>query len=104
MFAKNDTEFLSTCSDVVKSWDGFRPTGAYLDTFTHDMTTGDPLTSSEAHRRLTEWVNLCVKDENSRVLEKAMVKREEAEMREWEDRVDAEIAATSWLFSAEVRK
>ncbi len=97
MLAKNDDEFLSTCSDVVKSWDGFRPTGGYLDTFTHDMNTWDPLTSEEAHRRLSAWVEREVEAENAHVLHRAKVKRAEAEKREWQDRVDAEVAATAWL-------
>ncbi len=81
--ATQDDEFLSTCSDVVKSYNGFRPRGSYLDSFCYD-NLGREYTSAEAHQALTDWCE-------------GQSDFDDDGLTEWEERVEAELARTSWM-------
>ena len=85
MLATQDTDLLATISDVVKSWIGFRPTGCFLETFTHGWN-GVERTVKQANAHLNQWV------ENQIISQ-----TETDEMDRWAAESDAEIARTSWL-------
>ena len=56
-----DDDMIGHISDVVKSWNGFRPRGGYMDSFlfTHPSRPDEkrrPLTIREASDNLGEWV------------------------------------------------
>ena len=75
-------EMLSTISDVVKSYVGIRPRGAFLMCFTHD-DTGNPYTDDQADRHLDGWIDM----QN----ELDAMDRDDSERHEWnsecEDRI-----------------
>ena len=48
-------EMISTISDVVKSYIGFRPRGCFLMGFTHDRETGKARTDKQASEHLKQW-------------------------------------------------
>jgi len=76
---------LDTVSDVVKSWVGFRPTGSFMDRFRLN-DDGTPRTAEEVYAKLDSW------------LEQEKVRAEDEDAHdEWENQVNAEIDATSWL-------
>ena len=48
---------IETIQNVVKSYNGFRPRGSYLATFTHD-SNGVELTDEQAGRNLDGWIDI----------------------------------------------
>ena len=50
-------DMIETIHNVVKSYNGFRPRGSYLATFTHN-SNGVELTDEQAGRNLDGWIDI----------------------------------------------